>query len=89
MWSSGSARSIAKGSDPSQAVHAGSAAPGEYAGRCNAVPDAPTRDKPYYIFVGSVVCLIGLLAAGFSVRWFINAIRPKRKATIDDGTAGE
>ena len=47
------------------------------------LPGAPTRDRPYYIFVGSVVCLIGLLVAGFSVRWLVSAIRPKRNVTID------
>ena len=53
------------------------------------LPGDPTRDRPYYIFVGSVVSLVGLVTAGFSVRWFINAVRPKRKATIDGGTVGE
>ena len=45
--------------------------------------DAPTRDRPHYIFVGSILSLIGLLVAGVSIRWLINAFRPKRKATID------
>ncbi|MDQ3228908.1 MAG: hypothetical protein M3Q13_04130 [Pseudomonadota bacterium] len=43
----------------------------------------PTRDRAYGILFGSVVCLIGLVTAGFSIRWFINAIRPKRSVATD------
>lgn len=51
--------------------------------------DAPQVDRPYILFVGSVICLIGLIVVGFSIRWFINAIRPNRRVTIDAGPAGK
>lgn len=50
---------------------------------------APTGDRTFFLFVGSVICLIGLLFSGFSVRWLVNAIRPKRRPEIDRRTPAE
>ena len=43
----------------------------------------PTMATPHHVFEISVISLIGLLIAGFSIRWGVKAIRPKPKAAID------